>query len=141
MAKHHVTTTVNREPVELLCDPSATLLDVLRDELGLIGSKEGCGTGDCGACSVLMDGRLVCACLVLAAEATGHEITTIEGIAEGSSSSSKTPRSSAASAPRASSWPPKRCSIATRTPPKPKSDSGWPAISAGAPVTTKSSAR
>ena len=83
MAKHHVTTTVNREPVELLCDPSATLLDVLRDELGLIGSKEGCDTGDCGACSVLMDGRLVCACLVLAAEATGHEITTIEGIAEG----------------------------------------------------------
>jgi carbon-monoxide dehydrogenase small subunit len=83
MAKHHVTTTVNREPVELLCDPSATLLDVLRDELGLIGSKEGCGTGDCGACSVLMDGRLVCACLVLAAEATGHEITTIEGIADG----------------------------------------------------------
>ena len=59
MAKHHVTTTVNREPVELLCDPSATLLDVLRDELGLIGSKEGCGSGDCGACSVLMDGRLV----------------------------------------------------------------------------------
>ena len=83
MAKHHVTTTVNRQPVELLCDTSETLLDVLRDELGLTGSKEGCGSGDCGACSVLMDGRLVCACLVLAVEATGHEITTIEGIAEG----------------------------------------------------------
>ena len=83
MAKHHVTTTVNRQPVELLCDTSETLLDVLRDELGLTGSKEGCGSGDCGACSVLMDGRLVCACLVLAVEASGHEITTIEGIAEG----------------------------------------------------------
>jgi len=83
MAKHHVTTTVNRQPVELLCDTSETLLDVLRDELGLTGSKEGCGSGDCGSCSVLMDGRLVCACLVLAVEATGHEITTIEGIAEG----------------------------------------------------------
>lgn len=83
MAKHHISTTVNREPVELLCDTSATLLDVLRDELGLTGSKEGCGSGDCGACSVLMDGRLVCACLVLAVEAAGHEITTIEGIAEG----------------------------------------------------------
>jgi len=83
MAKHHVTTTVNRQPVELLCDTSETLLDVLRDELGLTGSKEGCGSGDCGACSVLMDGRLVCACLVLAVEATGHEITTIEGIADG----------------------------------------------------------
>ena len=83
MAKHHVTTTVNRQPVELLCETSETLLDVLRDELGLTGSKEGCGSGDCGACSVLMDGRLVCACLVLAVEATGHEITTIEGIAEG----------------------------------------------------------
>jgi len=83
MAKHHVTTTVNRQPVELLCDTSETLLDVLRDELGLTGSKEGCGSGDCGSCSVLMDGRLVCACLVLAVEATGHEITTIEGIADG----------------------------------------------------------
>ena len=80
MAKHHVTTTVNRQPVELLCETSETLLDVLRDELGLTGSKEGCGSGDCGSCSVLMDGRLVCACLVLAVEATGHEITTIEGI-------------------------------------------------------------
>ena len=83
MAKHHVTTTVNRQPVELLCDTSETLLDVLRDELGLTGSKEGCGSGDCGSCSELMDGRLVCACLVLAVEATGHEITTIEGIADG----------------------------------------------------------
>ncbi len=83
MSKHHVTTTINHEPVEFLCDTSQTLLDVLRDELGLTGSKEGCGSGDCGACSVLMDGRLICACLVLAVETSGHAITTIEGVATG----------------------------------------------------------
>ncbi len=83
MAKHHVTTTVNDEPVEYLCATEDTLLDVLRDRLGLTGSKEGCGTGDCGACSVTLDGRLVCACLVLGVEAQGHRITTIEGIADG----------------------------------------------------------
>ncbi len=83
MAKHHVTTTVNGDPVEYLCATEDTLLDVLRDRLGLTGSKEGCGTGDCGACSVTLDGRLVCACLVLGVEAQGHRITTIEGIADG----------------------------------------------------------
>jgi carbon-monoxide dehydrogenase small subunit len=83
MAKHHVSTTVNHEPVEFLCETQQTLLDVLRDELDLTGSKEGCGTGDCGACSVLLDGRLVCACLVLGVEAQGHAITTIEGVAKG----------------------------------------------------------
>ncbi len=83
MAKHHVSTTVNHEPVEFLCETQHTLLDVLRDELDLTGSKEGCGTGDCGACSVLLDGRLVCACLVLGVEAQGHAITTIEGVAKG----------------------------------------------------------
>ena len=83
MAKHHVTTTVNGDPVEYLCETEDTLLDVLRDRLGLTGSKEGCGTGDCGACSVTLDGRLVCACLVLGVEAQGHRITTIEGIADG----------------------------------------------------------
>ena len=71
MAKLHVTTTVNGDPVEFLCEPEQTLLDVLRDELELTGSKEGCATGDCGACSVMLDGRLVCACLVLGAEAEG----------------------------------------------------------------------
>ena len=65
MAKHHVTTTVNGDPVEYLCDSEQTLLDCLRDELDLIGAKEGCSSGDCGACSVLIDGRLVCSCLVL----------------------------------------------------------------------------
>jgi carbon-monoxide dehydrogenase small subunit len=83
MAKNHVTTTVNGEEVEFLCESQETLLDVLRDELGLTGSKEGCSSGDCGACSVTLDGRLVCSCLVLGVEAEGHEITTIEGMAEG----------------------------------------------------------
>ena len=83
MAKVHVTTTVNGDAVEFLCDPEQTLLDVLRDELELTGSKEGCASGDCGACSVLLDGRLVCACLVLGAEAEGHEIETIQGMATG----------------------------------------------------------
>ena len=83
MAKRHVTTTVNGEPREFLCDVDQTLLDALRDELGLTGSKEGCGSGDCGACSVMLDGRLVCSCLVLAAEAEGGEVETIEGMAAG----------------------------------------------------------
>ena len=83
MAKHHVSTTINGEPVEFLCEAQETLLDVLRDHLGLTGAKEGCGTGDCGACSVIVDARLVCSCLVLGAEAEGREIRTVEGIAAG----------------------------------------------------------
>ncbi|MEM7023838.1 MAG: (2Fe-2S)-binding protein [Pseudomonadota bacterium] len=83
MAKYHVTTTVNGDEVEFLCNPEETLLDVLRENLQLTGSKEGCGSGDCGACSVMLDGRLVCSCLVLAAEAEGSEVDTIEGMADG----------------------------------------------------------
>ena len=83
MAKSHVTTTINGDPVEFLCETQQTLLDVLRDELHLTGSKEGCASGDCGACSVTMDGRLVCACLVLGVEAEGASIDTIEGMADG----------------------------------------------------------
>jgi aerobic carbon-monoxide dehydrogenase small subunit len=83
MAKLHVSTTINGEPQEFLCDADQSLLDVLRGPLGLTGSKEGCGSGDCGACSVTVDGRLVCSCLMLAAEAEGHEIGTIEGLAQG----------------------------------------------------------
>ena len=79
--KQHVSTTINEEPVEFLCEPQQTLLDALRDELDLTGTKEGCGTGDCGACSVLLDDRLVCSCLVLAAETDGARITTVEGVA------------------------------------------------------------
>jgi carbon-monoxide dehydrogenase small subunit len=83
MAKHHVTATVNGDEVEFLCDTEQTLLDVLRDALHLTGSKEGCSSGDCGACSVTLDGRLVCACLVLGCEVGGRAIETIEGMAEG----------------------------------------------------------
>ncbi len=83
MAKRHVTTTVNGEPKEFLCEVDQTLLDALRDELGLTGSKEGCGSGDCGACSVMLDGRLVCSCLVFAVESEGCEVETIEGMADG----------------------------------------------------------
>ncbi|MDP6786477.1 MAG: (2Fe-2S)-binding protein [Rhodospirillales bacterium] len=83
MTKHHVSTTINGEPAEFLCEPQQTLLDVLRDELNLTGSKEGCSSGDCGACSVIMDGRVVCACLALGVEAEGRSIDTIEGMAEG----------------------------------------------------------
>jgi len=83
MAKLHVTTSVNGEPVEFLCEPYDTMLDALRGQLGLTGSKEGCSSGDCGACSITLDDRLVCSCLMLAAEAEGHEIRTIEGMAHG----------------------------------------------------------
>src|SRR6185295_9457038 len=81
MTKHHVQTTVNGETAEFLCETSQSLLDVLRDELRLTGSKEGCGSGDCGACSIMLDGRLVCSCLVLGVEAQGRSIETIEGMA------------------------------------------------------------
>ena len=80
MAKTHVSTTINGEPTEFLCEPSQAVLDVLRDQLGLTGTKEGCGNGNCGSCTVLMDGAPVNACLVLAREAEGCAITTIEGV-------------------------------------------------------------
>ena len=83
MAKIHVTSTVNGDEVEFLCEAEDTLLDVLRDELTLTGSKEGCASGDCGACSVMLDGRLVCACLVLGAEMQGRSVETIEAMASG----------------------------------------------------------
>jgi carbon-monoxide dehydrogenase small subunit len=79
VTKLHIETTINGEASEFLCDPAESLLAALRDRLGLTGTKEGCSTGDCGACSVLLDGRLVASCLVLAAEAQGRSVTTIEG--------------------------------------------------------------
>ncbi len=85
MAKHHIETTVNGDAVEFLCETEDTLLDVLRDTLTLTGSKEGCASGDCGACSVTLDGRLVCSCLVLGCEVGGRRIETIEGMAKGDS--------------------------------------------------------
>ena len=81
MSKIHVSATVNGDAVEFLADPRDTLLDCLRDQLGLTGTKEGCGTGDCGACSVQLDGVLVCSCLVLGAEAQGKAVQTVEGLA------------------------------------------------------------
>ena len=83
MSKILISTTVNGEPHEFACDPGASLLDALRDELNLTGSKEGCGSGDCGACTVTLDGVMVCSCLVLAPEVQGRRIGTIEGLAEG----------------------------------------------------------
>jgi len=79
----HVSTTVNGDRLDFVCEPEETLLDCLRDRLGLTGAKEGCGTGDCGACSVILDGRLVCSCLVLGVEAADREIETVEGLADG----------------------------------------------------------
>lgn len=81
--KAHVTTTVNGDEYEFLSDPGQTLVDALRNSLGLTGTKEGCSTGDCGACSVRLEGRLVCSCLVLAVEADGKSVDTIEGMANG----------------------------------------------------------
>ena len=83
MSKQHITCTINGDATEFLVEPGITLLDALRDELGLTGAKEGCGTGDCGACSVTVDGRLVCSCLVLGAEVEGRKVETIEGMAKG----------------------------------------------------------
>jgi len=84
VSKLHIETVVNGEPAEFLCSPDETLLSAIRNDLGLTGTKEGCGTGDCGACSVIFNGHLVASCLVLAAEAQGRSLTTIEGVARGS---------------------------------------------------------
>ena len=83
MSRHHVSTTINGDKIEFLCDTEQSLLDCIRNELNMTGTKEGCGTGDCGACSVMLDGRLVCSCLVLGVEAEGKTIDTIEGMALG----------------------------------------------------------
>lgn len=83
-SKIHVQTTINCQPAEFLCEPRQSLLECLRDVLGLTGTKEGCNDGNCGACTVMFDGRIVNSCLVLGVEAQGTSITTIEGIASGS---------------------------------------------------------
>lgn len=85
MSKTVVSAKINGQDVDFLCEPRQSLLEVLRDELLLTGSKEGCNNGNCGACSVIMDGRLVNSCLVMAAEVEGANITTVEGLAEGES--------------------------------------------------------
>ena len=81
MSSTHVTCTINGDEAEFLCQGDQTLLDALRDVVGLMGVKEGCATGDCGACSVIMNGRLTCSCLVLAPEADGADLLTVEGLA------------------------------------------------------------
>ena len=78
-----VNTTINGDNIEFVCEPDETLLDSLRDRVGMTGVKEGCGTGDCGACSITLDGALVCSCLVLGAEAEGRKIETVEGMSDG----------------------------------------------------------
>ena len=83
MQKYHIQSTINGDEIDVLVEPTQSLLDVLRDELHMTGTKEGCGTGDCGACSVTIDGILVCSCLVLGVEAGGKKIETIEGMADG----------------------------------------------------------
>ena len=148
MAKVHVTTTINGEPMEFLCEPYETMLDALRGSLGLTGSKEGCASGDCGACSITVDDRLVCSCLMLAVEAEGQPIGTIEGMAHGETLHPLQQKFLEHAA--------LQCGICTsgmlvasdgaaeeRIPirPRKKFASGSPAISAGAPVTTRSCAR
>ena len=83
MSRTHITCTVNGEATDFLAADGTSLLDALRDELGLTGAKEGCGTGDCGACSIMVDGKVTCSCLMFAPEAEGRDILTVEGIAEG----------------------------------------------------------
>ena len=81
--KLHLRTRLNGEDTEFLCEARQTLLEVLREDLGQTGTKEGCSTGDCGSCSVILDGRVVCSCLVMAAEIDGRNVETVEGLADG----------------------------------------------------------
>ncbi len=133
MAKLHVSTTINGEPMEFLCEPNDTMLDALRGPLALTGSKEGCASGDCGACSITLDDRLVCSCLMLAAEAEGCEISTIEGMAHGEKLHPLQQKFLEMAA--------LQCGICTSGMLVASEASGSPAISVGAPVTTKLSAR
>ena len=147
MSKIHVTTKVNGDDVEFLADPRESLLDCLRDKLDLTGAKEGCGTGDCGACSVTLDGTLVCSCLVLGVEAEGKSIETIEGMASGDELHPLQRKFIEHAALQCGICTPgilvaaASCRNATPTRPRPRSATGWPATSAVAPAMTRSSAR
>ena len=145
--KIHVQATINGKPTEFLCEPRQSLLEVLRDELRLTGSKEGCNNGNCGACNVILEGRLVNSCLVLGAEVAGQGgdddrggRASDRGSIRCSKNSSNTRPCNAASARRASSSPPRRSWRPTRIPAKNRSGTGWPATCAAAPATTRSSA-
>ena len=144
MSKIHVTTSVNGDPTEFLCEADETLLDALRDRLGMTGAKEGCGTGDCGACSVTIDGRLVCSCLVLGAEAEGREIGTIEGMADGDKLHPLQRKFIEHAALQCGICTPgllvaaKSLLEKTRTRPRKRRGIGWQETSAAAPAMTKS---
>ena len=139
-----VRTTINGEAVEFLCEPRQSLLECLRDILGLTGTKEGCNDGNCGACTVIMDGRIVNSCLVLGVEVEGREIITIEGIAQGGRlhplqrAFRKIWPCNAVSARLDSSWRSSHCWIRTQTQVKSRFASGWPTISAAVQATTRS---
>ncbi len=146
MKSIHVATTVNGDAVEFVCAPDEPLLDVLRNRLGLTGAKEGCGTGDCGACTVTLNGRMVCSCLVLGAEAEGADDHHDRRHGNRGTSctrcnrpSSTTPPCNAASARRAFWSPPRTCWTTTPTRPTPSCVTGLPATFAAAPAMTRSS--
>ena len=143
--KTYVQTTINGENVEFLCEPRQSLLECLRDVIGLTGSKEGCNDGNCGACTVNLDGRIVTSCLVLGVEAEGRTSRPSRASPTATTStpynrpSSKMPPFSAASAPPVSSWRPRRCSNGNPTPQRTASASGSPTTSVAARATTRSS--
>ena len=145
--KVRVRAAVNGQAVDFLCDTRQSLLECLRDILGLTGTKEGCNDGNCGACGVLLNGRLVNSCLVLGVEIDGQEVLTIEGWPIGgdctrsNKRSSSTRPSSAATARRGPSWRPRHSSIGSPGRPRSGSVSGSPAPCAAAPATTRSSGR
>ena len=142
--KTPVQATINGEPRVFLCAPGQVLAETLRDELQLTGTKLGCNTGDCGACSVLVNDRLVCSCLVLAVEVEGQSVQTWRVLpreaycTRSSRNCWSTAACNAVSAPRVWWSPPKPCCRRTRTLRKKRSGTGWPATSAAAPATTKS---
>lgn len=142
--KRVVTLTINGDQTEVLCEPRQTLLEVLRNNLDFTGTKEGCSNGNCGACTVLMDGRPVVSCLVLAVEAEGAELRTIEGVACGShldevqSAFLEALHCNAESARRDSSSRPKPCSPKIQIQVKMIFDSTWRVICAVAPAMTRS---
>jgi carbon-monoxide dehydrogenase small subunit len=143
----HVSTTINGEPMEFLCEAHDSMLDALRGPLGLTGAKEGCGTGDCGACSITVDGRLICACLMLAVESEGKSLGTIEGMSQGGDLHPLQRKFLEMAALQCGICTPgvliaaKSLLEKTQTQPKPRCALGWRAICAAAPVTTKLFAR
>ena len=142
--KTYVQTTINGENVEFLCEPRQSLLECLRDVIGLTGSKEGCNDGNCGACTVNLDGRIVTSCLVLGVEAEGRNIETIEGVADGNNlhpiqqAFLENAALQCGICTPVSSWRPRRSSNGNPTPQRTASASGSPTTSAVARATTRS---